>query len=83
MTNLTEEALFDIYEGVMDTPEGYTINSSNILFSHYNDRICWLIEDYEKMSRPTIIRMTPYLHDRRIYLDIPRKLKDKNVFVTS
>lgn len=83
MTCLTEETLFDIYEDVMDIPDGYTVNSANLLFSHHNNRICWIIEDQDGMSNPTTLRFTPYLHDRKIYMDIPRDQEDQNIFVTS
>ena len=80
---MDEQKFFDFYHGMMEIPKGHSINSSHLLFSNANNRMCFIIEDFHNIENPTILRITPFLHDRRIFLDIPREIKDRNFFLTS
>jgi hypothetical protein len=67
--SLNESQLFDYYQDLMLLPPDRQI--SNLLFSPLNKRMCMLIDDQVKFEEPSILRITPYLHDRRIVLDVP------------
>lgn len=45
-----------------------TVNTNCIIFSQRGHRIGFLLQDLETQNDPTILIVTPYLHERRVYL---------------
>ena len=60
---------------------GCRVNGQNLLASDQCHRMAYIIEDLFARELPTQVVLSPYLHERRIYLDAPRK--NKNYFLTN
>ena len=79
--NLTEFEFFDVYDSIFELRKGCRISSSNLINSLDAHRFCFISEDTINQNLPSMVRVTPYLHERRIYLR--NRQPNKQYFMTS
>lgn len=66
---LTEKVLFDYYRENLPLREGMMIASKSILMCALRHRTAYIADDHKFQNRPSIVRIMPYLHERRVYFD--------------
>lgn len=79
--NLAQDEFFDLYENVFSLRPGCRISSASLLNSLEAHRFAFLSEDTQNQLLPSLVRITPYLHERRVYLR--QKAPNKRYFLTS
>jgi hypothetical protein len=79
--NLTEFEFFDVYDSIFELRKGCRISSSNLINSLDAHRFCFISEDTINQNLPSMVHVTPYLHERRIYLR--NRQPNKQYFMTS
>lgn len=78
---VTEEEFFDCYDSIFPLRPGCRISSSSLLNSLDSHRFAFLSEDTLNQELPLLVRITPYLHERRVYLR--KRQPNKRYFLTS
>lgn len=66
---LTQEELFDFYPENLPLREGMKIGSDAILICEIRHRMGFIAEDIDTQKRCSIVRIMPFLHERRLYFD--------------
>jgi hypothetical protein len=79
--DLTENEFFDFYDGLFPLREGCRISTANLLKDMDSHRFCFLSEDTSNQLLPSVVRITPFLHERRIYLR--NHSANKRYFITA
>lgn len=79
--NLSENEFFDVFTEMFPLRLGCRISSACLLNSTDSHRFAFLSEDTMNQELPSKVRITPYLHERRVYLR--NRLDNKRYFNTA
>lgn len=79
--NLSENDFFDIYKNMFPLRPGCRISSSSLLNNVESHRFAFLSEDTRNQALPSVVRISPYLHERRIFLR--SRQRNKRYFITA
>lgn len=64
---MSEKRVFDVFEDMMDLREGYSLSQKKMMNASTSHRLGFISQD-TNMSAPCLLTITPYLHERRVYL---------------
>jgi hypothetical protein len=66
---MTQEKLFDYYPENLPLRQGMKVASDAILNCADRHRMAFIAEDNDFQKRCTIVRVMPFLHEKRLYFD--------------
>ena len=66
---MTQEKLFDYYPENLPLRQGMHVASDAILNCADRHRMAFIAEDNDFQKRCTIVRIMPFLHEKRLYFD--------------